>query len=176
MSQQSFIRGLSVVLFSLVFFGFLYSVNKEHNIPKAPYEIELQPNLVEKKMIEKMKKVLVDTIWCEDRSSIRSMELVLSVMYNRAEEKNLKEVYKAAIKPYQFSCLNDPKTIKTQSFSRKDQIRYTQAVEIVNKFVSGKFKPRTNAVFYYAANKIAKPKYLESRKLVLIFGDHHFYA
>lgn len=175
MPQQTLMRIISVLLFSVVFFGFLYSVNKDVSKDKLLYSIESNQENKDKSALKLMKRTLVETIWCEDRSSAKSMELVLSVIYNRAKEKTLKQLYTSAVKPYQFSCLNEPNTIKKQKLNSLDQVRYTQAIAIVDKFVTGKFKPITKATFYYATNKVAKPSYLNERKLVLVFGNHHFY-
>lgn len=169
-------RIVSIILFSLVFLGFLYSVTKEFSSPKPLYTAQDNAKLKAKAEERAMKKTLAETVWCEDRSSVKSMELVLSVMYNRAKDKTLLQVFKSAVKPYQFSCLNDPSTIKKQKLNSQDQAMYTKAIALVDKLVEGKFKPVTNATFYYAANKVAKPSYLVSKKLVLVFGHHHFYA
>ena len=118
---------------------------------------------------------IAETIWCENRSSRKSMDLVMSVIYNRAKEKTLNGLYAEAIKPKQFSCLNSEEIMASQTLRQRDKEMLAWAHQIVWRFMVGSWKPIIKAKFYYAADKIAKPKYLENKQLVLAFEGHHFY-
>lgn len=123
---------------------------------------------------EKIKKIS-EVLWCENRASKFSMELILSVMVNRAKEKTLDGIYKEVSKPYQFSCLNNKDIIKAQTKRKKDIEMYAVAEEIVYSFLHGNFKSITPATFYYAPSKVSKPKYLQNKTLLVAFENHHFY-
>lgn len=118
---------------------------------------------------------LAETIWCENRTSRKSMDLVMSVIYNRAKEKTLDGLYEEATKRKQFSCLNDPNFMESQTMKPRDKDMLAWAHQIVWRFRMGNFKPSIPAKFYYAPAKVEKPKYLEDKKLVLAFEGHHFY-
>lgn len=121
-------------------------------------------------------KTLADTIWCENRKSEKSMELVMSVIHTRANTKNLNGFYEKAIKPYQFSCLNDKETILAQVRSKQDDVRYNEAKAIVHRYVYEQAKPIIQADFYYAPKKVKKPSYLKDKALVLRYEGHDFYS
>ncbi len=140
-------------------------------VPVTVPQINNKVNLKEMKM-----KTLVDTIWCENRKSKKSMELVMSVIYTRAKTKDLDGYYEKAVKPYQFSCLNDKETILAQVRSAQDDLRYTEAKEIVNRYVHQNAKPIIEAEFYYAPKKVKKPSYLKDKALVLRYEGHDFYS
>lgn len=166
------IRNL-LVLIVLVFF--IISVNKQPvNLFPKPDSVFIYKASYNK-TTNKMLKVITDTIWCEDRSTKSSMEKVLSVIYNRANTKTIENIYNEAIKPYQFSCNNEKSTIKTQKVSKLDQIRYDQAIQLVDALVNRTFKPTTDAKFFYAHAKIAKPIYLDNKTLLIADGGHLFY-
>lgn len=128
-------------------------------------------------------KTIVEVLWCENRTSKTSMELVLSVVLNRAKDKTLDGVYMEIIKPYQFSCLNNETIIQSAKLKMEsDLVRYKidlkmykVAEEIVQTFLNGKFKSIISAKYYYAPLKVPKPKYLEDKPLILAFEDHDFH-
>lgn len=137
---------------------------------KPEQEIEVQVVTNEQKA-----QTLADVMWCENRSSKKSMDLVLSVIHTRAKQKTLDGLYKEAIKSKQFSCLNSPDIMQAQTRKPKDEEMMQYAQFLVARFIAGNYKPIIKAKFYYAADKIDKPKYLEDKQLVLAFEGHHFY-
>lgn len=118
---------------------------------------------------------LAETIWCENRTSRKSMDLVMSVIYNRATEKTLDGLYQAATKSKQFSCLNSENIMANQKVGQKDKEMFAWANQIVWRFMMGNFKPSIPATFYYAPAKVEKPKYLASKPLLLAYEGHNFH-
>ena len=118
---------------------------------------------------------IAETIWCENRSSRKSMDLVMSVIYERAKEKTLDGLYAEVIKRKQFSCLNSEEIMASQTLRQRDKEMLAWAHQIVWRFMAGSWKQTVKAKFYYAPAKVEKPKYLEDKKLVLAYEGHHFY-
>lgn len=118
---------------------------------------------------------LAEIIWCENRASLKSMHLVMSVIYNRAKEKTLDGLYKEATKHKQFSCFNNPNFMQSQTMGQRDKEMLYLAEQLVWNFMTGDFRPSISAKFYYAPKKVNKPKYLEDKKLLLVFEGHNYY-
>lgn len=172
--RGSFIDGLWIIGFLLV--G-LFAYENLHVIPKSdkPLELKQDYQLRQKDDSEMKAEKLAETIWCENRKSRKSMDLVMSVIYNRAKEKTLDGLYQAATKSKQFSCLNSEDIMTSQKVGQRDKEMMAWARQIVWRFRMGNFKPSTPAMFYYAPAKVEKPKYLSDKKLLLAFEGHHFY-
>jgi hypothetical protein len=120
-------------------------------------------------------RILAETIWCENRTSRKSMDLVMSVIYNRAKEKTLNGLYDEATKSKQFSCLNSKDIMTSQKVGQKDREMFAWANQIVWRFMMGNFKPSIPAKFYYAPAKVEKPKYLTDKPLLLAYEGHNFH-
>jgi len=121
---------------------------------------------------EYMYYILSKTIWCEDRKSIKSMQLVLSVLYNRAEEKTLKGLYKEAIKPHQFECISKKLYLK-QVKAYDDLKMLEEARKLVDLLLINQFSPITNATHFINPNTLkVKPKWVNKMKVVLKYENH----
>ena len=159
------------LLLLLVVLDKFYFVDSQDKSEKTHQEYKLKEQVSDADKAQK----IADDIWCENRSSKKSMDLVLSVIHTRAKEKTLDGLYKEAIKSKQFSCLNSEDIMANQVRNPKDMEMMQYAQYLVARFQAGRYKPIVKAKFYYAADKIAKPKYLENKQLVLAFEGHHFY-
>ena len=83
---------------------------------------------------------------------------------------------KQAKKKWQFSCNNSPDILANQKRTKLDEKMYKEAGKLVRLYLAGEFVPSTEATFYYVAKQIEKPKYLNTRKLVLVYKKHHYYS
>ena len=163
-------NGISLIIVLLILLITYDRFFSEKEIPKSNIII------TDKKISDNDKiKTLTDTVWCENRKSKTSMKLVMSVIYNRAKEKTLNGFYNEAIKPYQFSCLNEKSILDNQLKNKKDIDMYISAKQIVVNYVYGNSKPIISAKFYYNPNKVKLPKHLLNKKLILSFENHNFY-
>lgn len=168
------VDGVAIIIMLLLCL-FIYDHFYVLNNKKIPVDLKNNEN-THPKDDSAMKAIkLAETIWCENRKSRKSMDLVMSVIYNRAKEKTLDGLYEEATKRKQFSCLNDPNFMESQTMRQRDKEMLAWAHQIVWRFRMGNFKPSIPAKFYYAPAKVEKPKYLEDKKLVLAFEGHHFY-
>lgn len=187
-NQTLFIKSLksAILLIALLLVGLYVYETNVYAEPTSPvikrFDLEPYPELPLEKTKEisvvsfnEKVKTLTDVVWCENRKSSKSINLVLSVIYNRAQDKTLDQLYAEAIKPKQFSCLNDEITIKTQKNNKQDQDQYELAKQAVQKFLSGTFKPITRAKWYYAHKVIAKPSWAKDMKLLLVFEGHSYF-
>ncbi len=120
------------------------------------------------------RKLLAKVIWCEDRRSEKAMRMVFSVIYHRAKEKTLEGLYRVAVKPKQFSCLNDPVILLNQRRNKLDIEMEKVALNIVDEFLSGKFKPVVKATHYYQRELIKKPNWAKGKKVVAQYKGHVF--
>lgn len=120
------------------------------------------------------RKLLAKVIWCEDRRSEKAMRMVFSVIYHRAKEKTLEGLYHVAVKPKQFSCLNDPAILLNQRRNKIDLEMERVALQIVDEFLSGKFKPVIQATHYYQRELIKKPNWAKGKKVVAQYKGHVF--
>ena len=171
---RSFVDGLTIIIFLVMILAaydkFYIQGNKEE-----PLALKPEKELRQKDDTAEKAKKLAETIWCENRTSRKSMDLVMSVIYNRAKEKTLNGLYEAATKSKQFSCLNSEDIMASQKVRQRDKEMFAWANQIVWRFMMGNFKPSISAKFYYAPAKVEKPKYLADKKLLLAFEGHHFY-
>lgn len=164
-----------VIIIMLLLALFAY----EHltTVPDSEEKLNLkQDNSIRQKDDTAMKaRKIAETLWCENRTSRKSMDLVMSVIYNRAKEKTLNGLYEAATKNKQFSCLNSEEIMASQTVRQRDKEMLAWAHQIVWRFQMGNFKPSIPAKFYYAPKKVSQPEYLKDKKLLLAFEGHHFY-
>ena len=187
-NQTLFIQSLksSLILIILLLTGLYIYEQNVYTEPVHPvvkrFDLDPYPKLPLEKTKEipvvsfnEKVKTLTDVVWCENRKSSRSINLVLSVIYNRAQEKTLDYLYTEAIKPKQFSCLNDELIVKKQKNNKQDQDQYELAKQAVQKFLTGTFKPVTRAKWYYAHKTIKKPSWAKDMKLLLVFEGHSYF-
>ena len=120
------------------------------------------------------RKLLAKVIWCEDRRSEKAMRMVFSVIYHRAKEKTLEGLYKVAVKPKQFSCLNNPDILLNQRRNKLDIEMEKVALKIVDEFLSGKFKPVVKATHYYQKKIVKRPNWAKGKKVVAQYKGHVF--
>lgn len=165
------------VLFILILLGLLYIVERYvFQIDKDQIKVLQLEKTINQSRIDKEKiKTLSNVLWCENRKSKTSMQLVLSVIINRAKEKTIDGLYSEVVKPFQFSCLNNDNILLTQKKNKKDEKMYHVAEQLISSFVKGEFNPVTTAKFYYAPKKVQKPSYLVGKPLLMAFEDHHFH-
>ena len=161
--------GLILLIIKLCFFNPTHDT-KEYNAPTFKGVIKER----KKNAYLDQRKVLAKVIWCEDRRSEKAMRMVFSVIYHRAKEKTLAELYRVAVKPKQFSCLNDPNIILTQKRNKKDLEMERVALSIVDEFLSGKFRPTIQATHYYQKELIKRPKWAKGKKIVAQYKGHVF--
>lgn len=171
---RSVINALAIIimlLLGLFAYDHLYVVpgQQEHTVPKQ------EQSMREKDDTALKARKIAETIWCENRTSRKSMDLVMSVIYNRAEKKTLDGLYQVAIKNKQFSCLNTNEVIASQTIRHRDKEMLYWAHQIVWRFQMGNFKPSIPAKFFYAPKKVSQPEYLKNKNLLLAFEGHNFY-
>ena len=142
---------------------------------EEPMKLKQEESIRQKDDSSMKANKLAETIWCENRTSRKSMDLVMSVIYNRAKDKTLSGLYEEATKRKQFSCLNDENFMENQTLRLRDKEMLAWAHQIVWRFQMGNFKPSIPALFYYAPKKVSHPVYLKDKKLILAFEGHHFY-
>jgi hypothetical protein len=171
---RSVINAVAIIIMLLL--G-LFAYENLNNVPQSSEQLNLkQDNNLRQKDDTAMKaRKIAETIWCENRTSRKSMDLVMSVIYNRAKEKTLDGLYQAATKNKQFSCLNTEEIMSSQTVRQRDKEMLAWAHQIVWRFQMGNFKPSIPAKFYYAPKKVSQPEYLKDKKLLLAFEGHHFY-
>lgn len=171
---HTFINAVAIIIMLLL--G-LFAYEHLYVIPnqEQPVELKKEEQLQEKDDTHVKANKLAETIWCENRTSRKSMDLVMSVIYNRAKEKTLNGLYEEATKRKQFSCLNDPNFMENQTMKQRDKEMLSWAHQIVWRFQMGNFKPSIPAMFFYAPKKVSQPEYLKDKKLLLAFEGHHFY-
>jgi spore germination cell wall hydrolase CwlJ-like protein len=121
---------------------------------------------------ERMKEKLAKVIWCEDRSSEKGMEAVLSVVYNRSQEKTIEGLHGEIAKKGQFGCYNLNKKIPSKG---KDRQMYEYAKGLVELIVLGEFKPITIAMYFYNTRE-KTPKWAYKKRYVASIGAHRFYV
>lgn len=172
--HRSLRDGISLIILLLV--G-LFAYENLYVIPKMEEPLKLQQDQQLRPVDDTAMKSrkLAETIWCENRSSRKSMDLVMSVIYNRAKEKTLNGLYQETTKNKQFSCLNTEEIMASQTLRQRDKEMLAWAHQIVWRFQMGNFKPSIPAKFYYAPKKVSQPEYLKDKKLLLAFEGHHFY-
>jgi len=126
-----------------------------------------------KKQLNEMTMVIAQVVWCEDNRSLKGTLKVLSVAYNRAQEKLIEHVYAEITKPYQFECYQ---LIRDGKFKVKQDKLYKQIVNHVNLIVNGKFKPTTIATHYLNPKKVKNsPRWVKVYKRVEQYDQHAFY-
>ena len=126
-----------------------------------------------KKNIYEMTMVIAQVVWCEDNRSLEGALKVLSVAYNRAQEKLIEHVFTEITKPYQFECYQ---LIRDGKFKVKQDKLYKQIVDHINLIVNGKFKPTIKATHYLNPKKVEKlPKWVRVYKRVEQYDQHAFY-
>lgn len=170
----SFINGLAIIIVLLLA---LFAYDNLYVIPNKEEPIKSQQEVYPREKDDSAIKAnkLAETIWCENRTSRKSMDLVMSVIYNRAKDKTLNGLYEEATKHKQFSCLNDENFMESQTLGQRDKEMLAWAHQIVWRFQMGNFKPSIPALFYYAPKKVSQPEYLKDKKLLLAFEGHHFH-
>lgn len=171
---RSIINAVAIIimlLLGLFVYEHLYVIpNKDQ-----PVELKKEEQIRPKDDSAMKANKLAETIWCENRTSRKSMDLVMSVIYNRAKEKTLNGLYKEATKRKQFSCLNDENFMENQTLKPRDKEMLAWAHQIVWRFRMGNFKPSIPALFYYAPKKVSQPTWAKDKKLILAFEGHNFY-
>ena len=122
-------------------------------------------------------ETIAKVIWCENRKSEKSMRLVMSVIYNRAEEKTIDDMYKEISKPFQFQCYDLIKGMNVQTIAQgTDLDKYKLAKEIVQEVAKGKFKPLISATNFFSKDSIkAKSSNLKKIPILLAFEDHFYF-
>ena len=171
---HSIINAVAIIIMLLLS---LFAYEHLYVIPNKDQPVELkQEDQIRPKDDSAMKaNKLAETIRCENRTSRKSMDLVMSVIYNRAKEKTLNGLYKEATKRKQFSCLNDENFMENQTLKPRDKEMLAWAHQIVWRFRMGNFKPSIPALFYYAPKKVSQPTWAKDKKLILAFEGHNFY-
>lgn len=162
---------LTIALIALIvkcyFFPYEYKIEE---YPTFKGEVKKRVN----EDFERKRKTLIKVIWCEDRRSEKAMRMVFSVIYHRARVKTLDELYQVAVKPKQFSCLNDPNILLNQKRNKADLEMKKIAEKIVDEFLSGKFKPVVRATHYYQKELIKRPKWAKNKIVVAEYKGHVF--
>ena len=126
-----------------------------------------------KKRLNEMTTVIARVVWCEDNRTVKGALKVLSVAYNRAQEKLIEHVFEEITKPYQFECYS---LLKNNKFRIKEDKVYKEIVEHIHKIVDGTFKPTTIATHYLNPKKVKNlPKWVKVYKRVEQYEQHAFY-
>lgn len=126
-----------------------------------------------KKNIYQMTMIIAQVVWCEDNRSLEGALKVLSVAYNRGQEKLIEHVYAEITKPYQFECYQ---LIRDGKFKVKQDKLYKQIVNHINLIVNGTFKPTTIATHYLNPKKVKNlPRWVKVYKRVEKYDQHAFY-
>lgn len=115
-------------------------------------------------------ELIARTIYAEaGNQSIYGKMAVASVIYNRKNLKKHQTWANVILKPYQFSCWNDPKKmnklpLNSESFS---------CLEIARSMLKGTFKPIGPWTHYYNPN-LCNPSWGKVMTQVTVIEDHRF--
>lgn len=171
---RSIVNAIAIIIMLLLV---LFAYEHLNTVPESQDKLKLKQDVSLRQKDDTAMKArkIAETVWCENRTSRKSMDLVMSVIYNRAKEKTLNGLYEAATKNKQFSCLNTEEIMASQTVRQRDKEMLAWAHQIVWRFQMGNFKPSILAKFYYAPKKVSQPEYLKDKKLLLAFEGHHFY-
>ena len=124
MEQKNLYRSIinAVAIIIMLLLG-LFAYEHLYVIPNKdqPVELKKEEQILPKDDSAMKANKLAETIWCENRTSRKSMDLVMSVIYNRAKEKTLNGLYEEATKRKQFSCLNDENFMENQTLKPRDK-------------------------------------------------------
>lgn len=121
---------------------------------------------------EQYRDDLAYTLFAEDRSSLKGMKYVLSVIMNRSKDRSIFSLHRTILKKHQFSCWINGQRVE-QTMNSQDMKMYEKAKTLVRMALDGQFKPTTKAKFYYNPKK-ANPSWAQHPdfKKVAKVGDH----
>lgn len=118
------------------------------------------------KFLEKKLNDVVFVVYCEDRTDVKSMLLVMSTIYNRANSHDVKDLHTEVSKKNQYYCFNMKST--TKKINEKE---YEKVYNTVCDFITKERSPITRAKYFYNY-RLVKPSFVKTLTPLLTYGAH----
>lgn len=119
-------------------------------------------------ILEEKLNDIVFVVYCEDRTDITAMSLVMSTIYNRANSYDVNLLHKEIVKKNQYYCYGMKSTVK-----KINQKEYKNVYNLVCDFITNERSPITKAKYFYNHN-LVRPKFINRLTIVQIYGSHTY--
>lgn len=165
------------IFITITAISILSAINADNNSAMRNNQREVVGKVINVDPQKEKREIIEKVIWCEARNSMLGVQHVISVIYNRAKQKNIEGYYRVVTAKDQFSCYDyNNKEIVEQKLNYADKMAYLKVKTEVNKLLSKSYRPINRATHYYAYKKIKKPYWAKKMKVVAREGGHIFLA